>query len=98
MRFENITLKRAKKIMEYYPAILIDVREPEEYETFHLKGAINIPYEKISETHFQKEALYIVYCDNGMQSMRAARDMALDGYHVLNVLGGLKGSDKYIDI
>ncbi|MEE1313802.1 MAG: rhodanese-like domain-containing protein [Lachnospiraceae bacterium] len=98
MRFDNIKLERALWMMENYPAILIDVRESEEYNKHHLKGAINIPYDDIAKTKFQKEAIYIVYCDNGMQSMRAARDMALEGYRVYNVIGGIKGNEKYVDI
>ncbi len=98
MRFDNITLERALWMMEHYPVILIDVREPEKYQKSHLKGAVNIPYDKLSNTSFQKEATYIVYCDNGMQSMRAARDMAIEGCHVYNVIGGIKGNDKYVDM
>lgn len=95
MRFDNIRLERAYWLMEHFPSILIDVREEEDYQAFHLKGAINIPYSKFANQEFRKDIIYIVYCNNGMQSMRAARDLAMDGYQVYNVLGGLKGNEKY---
>lgn len=98
MRFDNITLEKALWMMQHYPVILIDVREQEAYEAGHLKGAVNIPYPKLAKTKFQKQVRYIVYCDNGIQSMRAARDMALEGLKVYNVIGGIKGNDKCIDI
>lgn len=95
MRFDNIRLEQAYWLLEHVSAVLIDVREAEEYEEFHLKNAINIPYSKFSSHNFRKDIVYIVYCDNGLQSMRAARDLAMDGYQVYNILGGLKGNEKY---
>jgi rhodanese-related sulfurtransferase len=98
MRFDNIHLQQAYWILEHIRAVLIDVREKEEYEQFHLKGAVNIPYDELDTKKLDTQMVYIVYCDNGMQSMRAARDLAMDGYRVYNVLGGLKGNEKDIDI
>jgi rhodanese-related sulfurtransferase len=98
MGFDNIHLLQAYWILEHFPAVLVDVRDEQEYEQFHLRGAVNIPYETLQNQSLEKNRIYIVYCDNGMQSMRAARDLAMDGYRVYNVLGGLKGNEKDIDI
>lgn len=98
MRFDNIRLEKAYWILENFPAILIDVREEEEYQKFHLRGAVNIPYDQLAEKNLNKETIYIFYCNNGMQSMRAARDCAMDGFQVYNIIGGLKGNEKDIDI
>ena len=38
MRFDNIRLNKAFWILEHFSAILVDVREKEEYEAFHLRG------------------------------------------------------------
>lgn len=82
-------------MMEHFPVILIDVRTKEQYDQGHLRGAVNIPYEQFSGHQFQKEATYIVYCDHGIQSMRAARDLALEGYKVFNIMGGIKGTQRH---
>ncbi len=98
MRFDNIRLNKAFWILEHFSAILVDVREKEEYEAFHLRGAVNIPYDELADHELKKDRIYIFYCNNGIQSMRAARDCAMEGFHVYNVIGGLKGNEKDIDI
>ena len=41
------------KMLDYYvgrrDAFLIDLRSREEYRTGHMKGAVNLPYEKFEE-------------------------------------------------
>lgn len=46
------------------PLLLIDVRQPEEYEKGHIEGAINLPYEKVEENipQLNPEVPLIFYC------------------------------------
>ena len=41
------------KMLDYYvgrkDSFLIDLRNPKEYHTGHIKGAVNVPYEKFEE-------------------------------------------------
>ncbi len=72
---------------------VIDVRKPAEFEAGHVKGAINIPLDTltdpihiaaIDDTH----NLY-VHCAGGYRSVIAASLLKREGYHNLrNVLGG----------
>lgn len=97
MRFDHIDLEQLHWIYEHFPTKIIDVREKEEYENFHLRNAVNIPYEELYKQVLPKDKIYVVYCDHGIQSLRACRDLALLGYTVYNLIGGLKSYDKDID-
>lgn len=71
--------------------IIIDVREPEEFRRSHIRGALNIPYEKIMEQkHLTKEKTIILYCGRGSASLAAGRKLAQQGYEVLSVVGGIR--------
>ncbi len=71
--------------------IIIDVREPEEFRNGHIRGARNIPYEKLMEQIFlSKEKTIILYCSRGSASLAAGRKMAQQGYDVLSVVGGIR--------
>ena len=53
-------------------AILVDVREADEYTSGHIPGAINVPLSTISQTAFPKDAPLFLYCLRGTRSKRAA--------------------------
>ena len=60
------------KMLDYYvdrpDTLIIDLREPESYRKSHIRGAVNIPYEELSESPpLPKEKLLIFYCDRGGQ-------------------------------
>lgn len=71
--------------------IIIDVREPEEFQAGHIRGAKNIPYKKLlGQISLSKEKTIILYCSRGSASLAAGRRMALQGYDVLSVVGGIR--------
>ncbi len=75
-------------------AVLIDTREPHEWNAGHLEGATLIPpidvVEKVTQVAPDKEKLVVVYCAAGARSMRAAMQMAALGYHnVTSMAGGI---------
>ena len=75
-------------------AVLIDVRTPEEFESGHLPGAININVQG-SDFHEQVDDLdpmkpYFVYCKAGARSSAAMRYMLAQGFNdVHNLVGGI---------
>jgi rhodanese-related sulfurtransferase len=75
---------------------LVDVLEPEDYEQHHIKGAINIPYQRIgyvAEDKFDKGEEIIVYCSDYdcTSSLIAARKLQQLGYHnIYRYAGGKK--------
>ena len=81
--------------MQAHPkAILLDVRTPEEFESGHLPGALNINVQGL-DFHEQIENLdphnaYFVYCRSGGRSAAACRYMDSKGFEeVYNLKGGI---------
>ena len=71
--------------------LLIDVRRPEEYESGHIRSAINIPVEELASRPptERKDALIILYCRSGARSARAAAALEELGYRGVIDFGGL---------
>lgn len=71
---------------------LVDVRTKVEYESEHIKGAINIPLDEIeSTTMLSKDAKVVVYCQSGNRSAKAARKLIDNGYKDVYDMGGIVG-------
>lgn len=71
--------------------MIIDLRERNDYKEKHIKGAYNIPYETTGKKLFQlsKGRTYILYCERGTTSFKAAREMSQKGYHVKSLMNGI---------
>ncbi len=79
----------------------IDVRTPEEFNTNHLVGAVNIPYDQIKdrihEVTQDKQQTIHCYCRSGRRSGLAVQSLKELGFeHVINEGGfqQLKDSGK----
>ena len=73
--------------------IIVDVRTKEEYESSHIRGAINIPYDEIDESiELDKSKKILVYCQSGNRSKKAFVSLTNIGYNVYN-LGGIEDID-----
>lgn len=89
--------RQAKKwIDETENAIIIDVREEEEFITGHIEGAILFPVDTISEETASdllpdKKAPLLIYCRSGARSAMACQILSELGYASLRDLGGLAG-------
>jgi len=72
-------------------AVLLDVRNLNEYETSHVRGALNIP---VDELRFRmdevpREAPLLVHCRSGFRSHLAVRILKENGWKdVRNITGG----------
>ena len=74
-------------------ALLVDVRNPAEYNGGHIPGSINFAMSRIlqeAEEAFPDKAqpLY-VYCQSGARSGRAGKLLDLLGYESVTDLGGI---------
>ncbi len=77
----------------YRKAQLIDVREPNEFESGHILGARNIPMSqlKMRMKEIRPDLPVYLYCQSGMRSGRAAQFLHKKGYKDLTQLqGGFK--------
>lgn len=92
--YKTISAQEAKKQMEEgNPITIIDVRTQEEYESGHIKDAINIPLETIGKSRTEmlpdQEARIMVYCRSGVRSKRAAKQLIENGYTDVIDFGGI---------
>lgn len=77
----------------YRKAQLIDVREPNEYESGHILGARNIPLSQFRHRYkeIRPDKPVYLYCQNSVRSGRAAQMLKRKGYKdIYNLKGGFK--------
>lgn len=90
----KISCEQKNIVLEEKDAIIIDVRTKEEYNEYHMKDAINIPYENIVETlekdnKINKDTPIIVYCKSGTRSNKAFNSLKNAGYKNIYDLGAI---------
>ena len=71
-------------------AVLVDVRERDEYSAGHISGAVNTPLSEITAAEFPKDKILFLYCLRGTRSKRAAAILKRIGYTVKSI-GGISG-------
>ncbi len=90
---KSITRISPKKALELQEsgASIVDVRQPSEYHSGHIKGAVNIPLDSISKItgKIKKDADIVVYCLSGARSGSAARQLKSMGYTKVHDLGSM---------
>ena len=84
----NITATEAETLIDN-GALLVDVRTETEYNTKHIRGAINIPYDEISSIDADKDKEIILYCRSGARAEEAAKELISLGYTKVYNLGAL---------
>jgi rhodanese-related sulfurtransferase len=74
-------------------AVLIDVRQPDEFEEFHVPGARLIPLDELPDRLHEIPEDRTVYaiCRTGGRSSRAVRFLNANGFDAVNVAGGSLG-------
>ena len=74
-------------------ALLVDVRNPSEYDGGHIPGSMNFAMSRIlkeGEDAFpDKSVPMFVYCQSGARSARAGKLLDLMGYESVTDLGGI---------
>ena len=72
--------------------VLLDVREPEEFEICSINGSVLVPLGELEDhiEEFDPEKSYIIHCKMGNRSQEAARLMAGKGFkNVKHLKGGI---------
>ena len=70
-------------------ALLLDVREEDEFRAGFIPGAVNVPLSQIDSITFPKEKTLYVYCLRGARSRRAVRTLSKMGYEAAKSIGGI---------
>jgi len=91
----TIAVSEAKALFDKGDVIFLDCREPKEYKSGHIPGAINIPRGllefKIGKKISDKNTPVVMYCKSGGRASLACCSIQRMGYkNVKNMDGGWK--------
>ena len=95
MRCENISTGRLDYYVENSGAVFIDLRSRQEYEKMHIKDAVNSNDRSraggivLNNIFYDRNTVFIVYCDRGSKSMMICPKLAARGFQVKTVVGGI---------
>lgn len=89
--FKNIFSKNDSQKLETLvksDAFLVDVRNPDEFASGHVKGSVNIPLGEVKNnlSKFKGKNNIIVFCRSGMRSSQAKSILEKNGFN--NVTNG----------
>jgi rhodanese-related sulfurtransferase len=91
----SLTAQGAVQLINRERAVVVDVREPEEFAAGHVTGAKNVPLaqleQKLPVTVKNKSLPLLLICATGARAQRAVATARKLGYeHAQAVAGGLK--------
>ena len=95
MNYREIDPETALEELRLHPQMqILDVREPWEFETFHIEGVTFIPLGELAERYTEVDASrpVLCVCAGGVRSARAAKFLGVQGYgDVINMAEGMNG-------
>lgn len=87
-----LSVTEAVMLMSRKSALVLDVREPDEFAQGHLQGARNVPLSQLSarlkELEKFRDKPVLVVCERGRRANAAAKLLKAQNFTVLNVLKG----------
>ena len=92
--YTQISQEKAKEMMTELNVIILDVREQDEYDSGHIKGAVLLPVGTINEESAaavisSKDTVVLVYCRSGNRSKTASQALVDLGYTNIYEFGGI---------
>ncbi|SNS42289.1 Rhodanese-related sulfurtransferase [Noviherbaspirillum humi] len=80
--------------------LLLDVREPWEFQTCHIDGSLPMPMNSVPArlTELEEENPVVCICHHGMRSMAVAAFLERNGFtQVVNLTGGIDAWARQVD-
>lgn len=98
-KIKTVNAAQAIGLINHEEAVVVDVCEPNEFQTGHVPNAINMPLAKLSSNigalSKYKNQPVIVACRAGNRSMKGAITLKKDGFeNVYSLSGGLTAWQK----
>ena len=92
--YQQITQEEAKNMMDTQEAIVLDVREQDEFDAGHIPGAVLLPVGTITKDTAaavipELDSVVLVYCRSGNRSKKASQTLADLGYTGIYEFGGI---------
>jgi sulfur-carrier protein adenylyltransferase/sulfurtransferase len=90
----------AERLQRGEDLVLLDVREPHEWEIAHLEGATLIPVNEVQERAHELSTAdeIVLYCKSGVRSARAVQQLQMLGFRKLhNLRGGINAWADQVD-
>ena len=89
-----LSTTQATHLINREEALVVDVREPNEFAGGHVLGAKNLPLARLdspgADLAKRKDRPVIVYCDGGERGTKAAAALKRQGFtRVVNLSGGI---------
>ncbi|MCR5705137.1 MAG: rhodanese-like domain-containing protein [Eubacterium sp.] len=83
-KFQIVNRMKGRTMAESGDFLVIDLREKELYDLYHLNNAISMPDATIDEIERlnKRDAQWLLYCERGNLSFRLASKMVKNGYRV----------------
>lgn len=95
-QIKEVSQETVKAWMKENPdLVILDIREPEDFESGHIQGAINLSRGlielDIDEVVPDQDKTIVTYCGGGSRSALAAQTLQVMGYdHVYSLTGGYR--------
>lgn len=86
---DSLPITDVEQALKSTNAVLLDVREVDEFASGHIPQAINQPLSQLDQFKGDKNKHYLVICQSGMRSQRATDVLTSQGYQAVNVKGGM---------
>lgn len=98
----EISPTETKQLLDQSEIVLIDCREPEEFEVAKIEGAVLLPTSQWPEVHKRLDEFegsrIVVHCHHGMRSMQVVHWMRQNGFpDAQSMQGGIAAWSQEID-
>jgi rhodanese-related sulfurtransferase len=89
--FNSVIMAEFEQLLRKGDLNVVDVREIDEFESGHIKGAEHIALGTIptSLDKLDKNKEYYMMCLSGSRSATASKYLAQQGFKIVNVMGGM---------
>jgi rhodanese-related sulfurtransferase len=98
----QMNAKDLKNYLETVPElpVLLDVREPWEFQTCHIEGSLHVPMGQIPQAYKQLDPSkeIVVICHHGMRSLQVGQFLEKAGFkNIINLSGGVDAWAREVD-
>ncbi|GIX00814.1 MAG: sulfurtransferase [Pirellulaceae bacterium] len=98
----EIEAPEVARLMQQRQVVLVDCREPEEYELAHIAGAVLIPMSQWEQQAGRLDAMrgqhVVVHCHHGVRSRRVVHWLRSAGFAMAqSMAGGIEAWSQLVD-